>query len=89
MYIYIHIASSKHIYTFIGICTCIFFFLLCDLVCGKYLSVSSEVKMLVSLWGTRFNLYIHCVKISILLFNLLNSQYFHWLQNGNTVKISP
>ena len=37
---------------------CTFFFLLCDLVCGKYLSVSTKVKMLVSLWGTKFNRYI-------------------------------
>ena len=82
---YIHICRYVSIY--------IFFFFLCDLVSGKYLSVSCEIKILISLCDTRFNLYINLVKITLLLFKLLNSQYCHWLQNINTEKtiqkISP
>lgn len=79
-----------HIDTHLQVRVCLYFFpLLYDLVCGKYLGISWDLKIGVSLCDG-FNLYIHWVQKN---FKLLSSQHLAsasaYKSRENHTKISP
>ena len=84
-FMHIYICITDIYYTYVGF-SFIFFFFLCNPVFGKYLSVSCEKEIVVSIWYTRVNLHTNWLKIICLFFKLLNCQYSHWFQNINTEK---
>lgn len=95
IYMYTHTYTEnlqRHIHVYICVCLYVFF-LLCDIISGKYSSVLCTLKISVSLCGTRFNRNIHWFKVIFLFFKLLNTQYFasasECKYRQNNIKTSP